>query len=159
MSISNEQVLSALNDVVDPEIGVGLVEKGLIRDISVDGSSVELTLVSPVYAHPGLDKMKSEIETKLVNLDGIDAVTVNTTVDVPVDHKLKAVGKSKIKNLIAVASGKGGVGKSTISVSLAVLLAKMGAKVGLMDADVYGPNIPMMMGVERLPVQGKEGSI
>lgn len=159
MSDSNEKVLSVLSGVVDPEIGVGLVENGLIQDVKVDGSSVELTLVSPVYVHPGLDALKGEIVSKLEALDDIDAVTVNTSVNVATDHKLKAVGTSKIKNLIAVASGKGGVGKSTVSVNLAVMLAKMGAKVGLMDADVYGPNIPMMMGVERLPAQAESGGI
>ena len=92
---------------------------------------------------------KSEITQKLTALNGVNEVKINLVVEVPRDDRLKSTGNSQIKTLIAVASGKGGVGKSTVSVNLAVLLAQMGAKVGLMDADVYGPNIPMMMGVDQ----------
>ena len=159
MSINQDAVIAALQDLRDPEINVGLVEKDLIKNIEVSGSTVSLTLVSPVYNHPGLGQMTAEIESKLKALDGIDAVTVNTSVEIPADTRLKQIGSTRIKNLIAVASGKGGVGKSTVAVSLAVLLAKMGAKVGLMDADVYGPNIPMMMGVDKLPAQSNEKGI
>ena len=159
MSITSELVLSALQDVVDPEIGVGLVQKGLIDDITVKDSTVELTLLSPVFVHPALEGIKSEIETKVNALEGVENVVMNTKVSIPKDSRLKDVGSSKIKNLIAIASGKGGVGKSTVAVSVATLLSKMGAKVGLMDADVYGPNIPMMMGVEKLPAQKGDGGI
>jgi len=106
-----------------------------------------------------MDQIKAAITDTITKLEGIEDVDIHVVVEVPKDARLKGTGNSNIKTLIAVASGKGGVGKSTVSVNLAVTLAQMGAKVGLMDADVYGPNIPMMMGVRELPPQIGEGGI
>ena len=158
-SVTTEQVLNALQELKDPIAGFAFAEYGLIRDVEIDDGKVGLTFVSIIPSHPKQDEIDSEITQTLVGLDGISEVEINVIFEVPKDERIKGVGSSNIKTLIAVASGKGGVGKSTISVNLAVLLAQMGAKVGLMDADVYGPNIPMMMGVHQLPAQSGEGGI
>jgi ATP-binding protein involved in chromosome partitioning len=151
--ITAETILAGLSEIKDPILGFGLVENELISDIKVKDRTVDLQFTSMIHAHPALEDIKKEITATLKKMDGIDKVKLETVVDVPVDRKLTETGKSKIRTLIAVASGKGGVGKTTVSVNLAVLLAKAGARVGLMDADVYGPNVPLMMGVDRLPVQ------
>ena len=150
---SETTILKAVEHIKDPILGFGLAEMGLIEDIAIDGKKVSLTFKSIIHAHPQIETIEQEISDAIKGLAGIDEVDLQIVVEVPQDHRLKDLGKSKIKTLIAVASGKGGVGKSTISVNLAVLLAKMGAKVGLMDADVYGPNVPLMMGVDQLPPQ------
>lgn len=158
-TINNEAVLQILADVKDPVTGLGLVENNLIRDIDVKDGKVALTFISITPAHPKADEIAAAIQQKVAGLKGVETVQVNTAFEVPVDLRLKDTGSSNIKTLIAVASGKGGVGKSTVAVNLAVSLAQMGAKVGLMDADVYGPNIPMMMGVKQLPPQRGDGGI
>ena len=157
--ITEDQILQAVVDVRDPLGDYGLVEHSLIHDIVVNGSDVKLKIKSIIYSHPEMDAVKEELQKKIASLDGVDNVKIEIVEEVPVDNKLKDIGRSKIKNVIAVASGKGGVGKTTVAVSLAVLLAKMGAKVGLMDADVYGPNVPIMMGVNQLPHQSSQEGI
>jgi ATP-binding protein involved in chromosome partitioning len=151
--LNQDLVLQALQEVSDPAMGFGYVEYSLIREIEISDGKLNLTLVSPVYQHPNQSEIETEITSSIKKLDGVEKVEINTVVEVPQDMRLKDTGRSNIKNVIAVASGKGGVGKSTVSVNLAVTLANLGAKVGLMDADVYGPNIPMMMGVNQLPRQ------
>ncbi len=157
--LTEESVLQTLGALKDPILEFGYVENGLVRGIEINGSKVELEFVSITPEHPKQAEIEAALKDTLLALDGIEQVEVNTVVEIPKDSKLKGTGTSEIRNLIAVASGKGGVGKSTVSVNLAVLLAKMGAKVGLMDADVYGPNIPMMMGVNQLPGQKGDGGI
>jgi ATP-binding protein involved in chromosome partitioning len=157
--LSVEQILEHLKTVKDPLAGFSFVEYELIRDIEIKDGKVSLTLVSILPSHPRLEQLKKEISEKITSLEGVDEVEIHVLVEVPKDERLKGTGNSKIKTLIAVASGKGGVGKSTVSVNLAVILSQMGAKVGLMDADVYGPNIPMMMGVNQLPGQTGDGGI
>jgi len=157
--LSIEQILENLKTVKDPLAGYSFVEYDLIRDIEIKPEKVSLTLVSIIPSHPQLEQIKKEITEKITFLDGAVEVEIQVLVEVPKDERLKGTGKSNIKTLIAVASGKGGVGKSTVSVNLAVILSQMGAKVGLMDADVYGPNIPMMMGVNQLPGQTGDGGI
>jgi len=153
------QIFEKLKDIHDPLTGYGFVDNQLLKDIQVKKGKISMTLVSMIHSHPHLDQIKSEISQKLIGLNGVTGVDVDVVVDVPKDSRLIRTGNSNIKTLIAVASGKGGVGKSTISVNLAVILSQMGAKVGLMDADVYGPNIPMMMGVDQLPTQSGDGGI
>lgn len=158
-NLSKEQILNILETVKDPLAGFSYLAQGLIRDIEIGEGKVTLNLVSIVPSHPYMDQIKAEVIEKVSALEGVNRVEVKVLVEVPKDSRLKGTGNSKIKTLIAVASGKGGVGKSTVSVNLAVILAQMGAKVGLMDADVYGPNIPLMMGVSELPAQKGESGI
>ncbi len=149
--ITQEIILKTIGDIKEPALNKSLVSAMLVRDIEIKKDEVSLTLVMLSYIHPHQESIESEITEKLQSLDGVKKVKINTIVEVPVDGRLRASGPLQIKNVIAVASGKGGVGKSTVAVNLAVSLARAGAKVGLMDADVYGPNIPRMMGLEKLP--------
>jgi ATP-binding protein involved in chromosome partitioning len=146
--ITREAVLKALGKVKDPEIGRDLVSLNMIDDVKVDGEKVSFTLNLTTPACPLKDEIRNSATTAVEAIDGVTEVEVKMGAKVPVGQKKTT--PSNIKNVIAVASGKGGVGKSTVAVNLAVILAEKGAKVGLLDADIYGPNIPTMMGVEHL---------
>jgi ATP-binding protein involved in chromosome partitioning len=142
-TVSQEAVLTALSEVKDPVLGRSLVSEMLIRDVTVKGNVISLTavLISPEHPH------KSQIESDIkAALSGLGKVKISFGVEVPSDGAQRGTGADPIRTAIAIASGKGGVGKSTVAVNVAVALAQAGAKVGLMDADVYGPNIPIMMG-------------
>ncbi|NIW49186.1 MAG: DUF59 domain-containing protein, partial [Gammaproteobacteria bacterium] len=110
-SVTTEQVLNALHELKDPIAGFAFVEYGLIRDVEIDDGKVGLTFVSIIPSHPKQDEIDSEITQTLVGLDGISEVEINVIFEVPKDERIKGVGSSNIKTLIAVASGKGGVGK------------------------------------------------
>ena len=155
--VGTTDILQAISDVQEPALNKSLVSAMLVRDVEVKKGKASLTLVLLTPAHPKQEKMQSEIRERIEQLEGIKKVEINTVVEIPADGRLAALAPIKIKSVIAVASGKGGVGKSTIAVNIAVALAESGAKVGLMDADVYGPNIPTMMGIGGQKIQPNQG--
>ncbi len=137
-----------LSEIKDPEMGRDVVQMKQVSDIQVDGNNVALTLALTTYTAPLWDETYAEVEQVLrEKLDGVGDVTVHREVLQRPPEKLGEVGLTA-KSLITVGSGKGGVGKSTIAVSLALALRRAGCEVGLLDADVYGPSVPHLLGLE-----------
>ncbi len=149
--VTEKEVLAALSNVQEPELHKDLVSLNMIRDVSIEGSQVKFTVVLTTPACPLKSQIERQAREAVAALPGVEAVEVTLDANVPTDGRARGVLDLPVRNAIAVASGKGGVGKSTVAVNIAVVLAASGAKVGLLDADIYGPNIPTMMGVDRLP--------
>ncbi len=146
--ITKEAVIDALSQVQEPDLGKDLVTLNMIKDIAIDGKNVSFTVVLTTPACP----LKDMIEKACINavrllVDKEAVVKVNLTSNVNSNRKDNNLILPGVKNIILVASGKGGVGKSTVAVNLAIGLAQEGAKVGLLDADIYGPSIPIMLGM------------
>ncbi|HET7094031.1 MAG TPA: iron-sulfur cluster carrier protein ApbC [Thermomicrobiales bacterium] len=152
--LTRERVLEAIREVQEPEIGRSLVDLRMISDVAIDGRDVALTveLLRPGASYQ--DRLDAELRAALATLPEIGAVAINWTTRVRPSGSGKADAQAitGVKNTIAVASGKGGVGKSTVAANLAVALAEAGASVGLLDTDVYGPSIPLMMGQASKPL-------
>jgi ATP-binding protein involved in chromosome partitioning len=159
-NMTKEEVLKALSNVQEPDLGKDLVTLNMIRDLEIDGNNVSFTIVLTTPACPMKEMMQNACINAiklLINKEAI--VTVKFTSSTTTIRADKNTVLPGVKNIIAVVSGKGGVGKSTVAANLALALAKGSAQVGLMDADIYGPSVPIMFGVrgERPMMTEKDG--
>jgi ATP-binding protein involved in chromosome partitioning len=149
-TVTEQLVLDALRQIKDPDLRKDIVTLGFIRDLRIEGGDVSFKIVLTTPACPVKSEMESAARELVGALEGVSSVAVTMDAEVPKGRGLgDKVAVEGVRNIIAVSSGKGGVGKSTVAVNIAVSLAMNGARVGLMDADVYGPNVPIMMGASQ----------
>ncbi len=158
VSVTEAAVMAALSKVQEPELHRDLVSLNMIRDLTIKGDKVAFTIMLTTPACPLRTQIEREARSAVQSLPGVSGVEVKMNADVPNDGRPRGLLDLPIRNAVAVASGKGGVGKTTVAVNVAVILAQSGARVGLLDADIYGPNVPTMMGVTKLPAP-KDGKL
>lgn len=145
--ISEAVVLESLKQIIDPDLKKDIVTLGFIHNLKIKDGDVAFTIMLTTPACPVKEQMETQAIEIVSRLEGVKSVSVRMDAEVPQGRGIaNNVAIAGVKNIIAVSSGKGGVGKSTVAVNMAISLALNGAKVGIMDADVYGPNVPMMLG-------------
>ena len=160
-SVTQADILNALQKVMDPSQGQDIVSMGMVEAIQINGTNISFMLQVPAHRGPAMEPVRQKAEQIVLGLDGVTSATVMLT-----SHQSRApsssdkgtaeparekILESKVRRFVAVASGKGGVGKSTTAVNLAIALKLEGLRVGLLDADVYGPSQPRMLGVTGKP--------
>ncbi len=158
-TLNAQSVLEVLKPVQDPELRKSLVELNMIRNVKIQDGTVSFTLVLTTPACPLRQFIVEDCERAIKTLPGVNKIDVEVTAETPSQKSLPdRTGIAGVKNIIAISSGKGGVGKSSVAVNVAVALAQAGAKVGLIDADIYGPNAPTMLGLEGAGVTVRQGA-
>src|SRR3982751_894178 len=158
MSLTKETVVAALRTVMDPELHRDIVSLNMVKDVQVDGDNVGVTVELTTPACP----LKERIETGVTNAlmrAGAANVKVNLTANTKGPQQPRKDVLPQVKNVVAVGAGKGGVGKSTIAVNIAVGLQRQGAQVGLMDGDIYGPSMPTLLGIKGRTPLGQNSKI
>src|SRR5690606_35002214 len=151
MPLTEQQVLDALRVVRDPDLHKDIVTLNFVKSVVIDGGRVSVTIELTTPACPVKDQLRDQAHAAIAALPGATDVDVTMTAQVRSAHRPEQGMKTAIpgvRNVIAVGSGKGGVGKTTVSVNLAVALAQRGSRVALLDGDVYGPNVPIMLGLQ-----------
>jgi ATP-binding protein involved in chromosome partitioning len=150
MAVEQAPVLEALKVVRDPDLNRDIVSLGFVKELRIDGGRVAFTIELTTPACPVKDQLRDQARAAVMRVPGVTAVDVQMTAQVREAAAPDAGRQSLpgVKNVIAVGAGKGGVGKTTLAVNLAIALAKCGSKVGMIDGDIYGPNVPMMLGVK-----------
>lgn len=158
--LTTDQVLDALKKVMDPDLHTDVVSLGMISDIRVELPTVHFKLTLTTPACPVKEKIEAECRDVVSKLPGVEKVEMESTANVASQRRVPGREPVEgIKQIIAVTSGKGGVGKTTVAVNLAVALTQLGAKVGLLDSDITGPNVPLMLGVEDYQPKAKDNKI
>ncbi len=151
MTVTEAAIRDALSNVIEPELHRDLISLDMVKDINISGNDVSFTIMLTTPACPLKGKMEHDARNALAEVKGIGQVSINWDSRVPSDQRIRQQVGTNFRNTIAISSGKGGVGKTTIAVNLAIELSRSGAMVGLLDADILGPNIPMMMGEDKMP--------
>ncbi|MCC6581050.1 MAG: Mrp/NBP35 family ATP-binding protein [Phycisphaeraceae bacterium] len=156
MAVTQQQVIDVLRHVDDPELHKDLVTLNMVKQVVIDGGKVDITIELTTPACPLKEQIGNDVRRAVSALPGIKEVTVQFTANVQASPQQKAAENNPlpgVRHIIAVGAGKGGVGKSTIAVNVAVGLARQGATVGLLDGDIYGPSLPTLMGLDDLHVR------
>jgi ATP-binding protein involved in chromosome partitioning len=159
LALSSDLVRRTLKEIVDPDLRADIVSLGYIKDLDVDGGRVAFTIEFATHSSPHRNNVQEQARAAVAALPGVESIDIATAVRVRSATAPERGGPPLpgVKNVVAVGAGKGGVGKTTVSVNLALSLTKAGARVGILDGDIYGPNVPMMLGLQaELSTDGRQ---